>query len=299
MEKAKTNINDAEKIFGEDFLGPKAIDKTFGYIPEKIPAIPFSQEELKQAKKLGQFLILRIGKAKNGDNLTISRMCKDFKNLVSTTTWPERWDFFHKVSVSPSWALCTKEVISGTTNKNYAEQMQVVSDYIEKKVFKGEKTPEIYKKAIKEFSQKKSSLAKLLDNWNAARKEYERCEKKSWTSDKPTTQKMIKQMKETLQKEKQYVKAVNKILALKIFTLTKRTAAEEFYDMIMYFENNKEWLYKDKSDWTVSLAPNAISLISGWERVCISYFKEKGIAMGGFEPFTKYNLLGASFSRKI
>ncbi|MCX6782123.1 MAG: hypothetical protein NTW66_03340 [Candidatus Magasanikbacteria bacterium] len=60
-EEGEVTLAEAERIFGEDFHGPEAVEKTFDFHvrESEVPPIPFSQEDLERAKELGQMLILR------------------------------------------------------------------------------------------------------------------------------------------------------------------------------------------------------------------------------------------------
>ena len=79
-------IKIAKEILGaREFMGPNEVEKAFGIKLESkdIPAIPFSKEELKRAKELGQFLILRTDKAPDGEDLTMIKMHKMLEKLFA------------------------------------------------------------------------------------------------------------------------------------------------------------------------------------------------------------------------
>src|SRR3990172_4855204 len=64
-KEAGIEFQEAKEIFGKDFLGPEAAEATFGVELsqdelEQIEAIPFTREELEQAKQLGMMLVLRV-----------------------------------------------------------------------------------------------------------------------------------------------------------------------------------------------------------------------------------------------
>src|SRR3990167_295488 len=80
-------FEEAREIFGPDFLGPESVGTTFGveFSQEElnqIENIPFTREELEQAKKLGMMLVLRVprvGKDKASKPLTIKQLRGVFK----------------------------------------------------------------------------------------------------------------------------------------------------------------------------------------------------------------------------
>ena len=78
-KEANIEFGEAREILGKDFLGPEAIQTTFGVelTPDElqeIEDIPFTREELEQAKQLGMMLVLRVprlGEGKTERPLTI------------------------------------------------------------------------------------------------------------------------------------------------------------------------------------------------------------------------------------
>ena len=65
--EANIEFDEAREIFGKDFLGSEAIQTTFGVelTPEELKEvedIPFTREELEQAKQLGMMLVLRVSR---------------------------------------------------------------------------------------------------------------------------------------------------------------------------------------------------------------------------------------------
>ncbi|MDP3696526.1 MAG: hypothetical protein Q8R55_00665, partial [Candidatus Taylorbacteria bacterium] len=64
-KEANIEFDEAREIFGKDFLGPEAIQTTYGIELrqdelQEIENIPFTREELEQAKQLGMMLVLRV-----------------------------------------------------------------------------------------------------------------------------------------------------------------------------------------------------------------------------------------------
>ena len=54
-------------------FGPADVEKTWG-VKVEAPPIPFSKEDLERAKELGQMLMLRIDKTKDGKPLSMEAM---------------------------------------------------------------------------------------------------------------------------------------------------------------------------------------------------------------------------------
>ncbi|MFA5942823.1 MAG: AAA family ATPase, partial [Candidatus Paceibacterota bacterium] len=115
-------IKNAKEILGKkDVLGIEEIENTFGIKvrAEDVPNIPFSKEDLEKAKELGQFLILRVDKAKDGTGLSMKKMhdllAEEFKKdghgkILVSIDWYKEEEFFTKETPKLSWALTSKEV---------------------------------------------------------------------------------------------------------------------------------------------------------------------------------------------
>lgn len=145
-------IKEAKSIFGQDFIGPDEIQSALEIDGEiEVPSIPFSIEELKRAKELGQFLILRTDKIP-AEKLALSAAKRTLENP------PEK-----------KWALVSKEIIPESTNKNYLQQTGLLANYLKEQVLKDKKIPEQYQQAIKQFNSQKKEIAALMDSdWQKA-----------------------------------------------------------------------------------------------------------------------------------
>ncbi|MEK9151581.1 MAG: AAA family ATPase [Patescibacteria group bacterium] len=217
-------IKDAKEILGgKDVLGIEEIEKAFGIRvrTEDIPRIPFSKKELENAKESGQFLILRVDKAADGTALTMKKMYKtlteEFEKsgdgkLLYDTDWYGKEAFFTKNKPGLAWALVSKEIVPDSENKNYLEQTERLIDYIKNSVFKGTALPKEYQDALREFSEKKPEIAKLMDSGSE--------------------------------------EAANMLAELSITKLTRQSPTEVIYDMVAYFKSNHERLLQDKYTWT-------------------------------------------------
>lgn len=214
----KTNFEifeEAEEIMGNDFLGPQAIEETFGIHleAEDIPKIPFSKEELESAKRLGQFLVLRTEKAPDGKDLTIMKMEKIAKDVSKPIMVGRKCKrALNKeglVNESPreGWALVTKHPLDYSIDCMH--QIAASIGYLKRRFTDNQKTPIEYEKAFEEF-------AAAQDSVNALRG---RKGKKSEEND------IVKK--------------------LKITELTKPSISEVIYDSLVYQKNNGSILYKD------------------------------------------------------
>jgi len=230
-KEEETSLEQAQEIMKQDFMGPEQVKKAFGIeIPEEeIPPIPFSPEELEQAKELGQFLVLRYNKAPDGEPLTIKKMNEmlqdkfteeDKGEILFNIDWYKNEDFFTKQTPHFSWSLVTKKVLGEgpegkdfqSTSKNYLEQTQILIDYLKNKVFKDQELPEQYQEAIEEFNHQKKEIEDLMSS--------------DWE------------------------KAAEKLSQLKINQLLRRTPSEILYDTLLYFQNTGERLLKNRYDWS-------------------------------------------------
>lgn len=83
-ESGSSMLEQAQEIMGDQFLGPAAVERTFGFElkPEDIPEIPYTKEQLEQAKKLGERLVLRIHQDNKGKPLTFKRI----EEILTVTT---------------------------------------------------------------------------------------------------------------------------------------------------------------------------------------------------------------------
>ena len=258
----RIDLEIAKEIMGEkDFLGPEAIEATWGFKPEEIPEIPFSKEELERAKELGQRLILRIDKTEQGLPLTMEKMNKLLQNktkdkgkILRDTDWYKNEDFYKKEPPKAGWVLSSKEIIPNSTDKNYIQQTETIIDYLQNQVFKDQPLPQEYESAIREFQQKKADLQDLLT--------------KDWK------------------------KAAEILENLQITKLTRPSPSELLYDLSVSLQTNQERHLQDKYAWT-----NRRS--SGGSLVDAGYFDRDGAYVGSWRPDDADGDLGVSFSRSL
>ncbi len=259
-------IKNAKEILGKkDVLGIEEIENTFGIKvrAEDVPNIPFSKEDLEKAKGLGQFLILRVDKAKDGTELSMKKMhdllAEEFKKdghgkILVSIDWYKEEEFFTKETPKLSWALTSKEVIPDSTSKNYLQQTESIIDYIKEKVFKGGALPKEYQDAIREFAEQKEKISKLMkDDWQEATKILEE---------------------------------------LRITKLTRKSPSESVYDFLAYFKTNKERLLENMYTWTSRRA-------SDGRLVLVGRFDADGASVYSDTPDGSDGALGVAFSRSL
>jgi MoxR-like ATPase len=186
----------AEKILGENFFGPEAIKKTFGFEVKKVPEIPFSQEEIERAKELGQQLVLYVDNTPDGKPLSImgingileSKTSEGSKLLYDTDWYKD--EAFANEAPTVGWKLTSKEIIPNSTSKNYLEQTVVLIEYLRKEVFRGvtlKDIPKEYLDAVEEFEDKKTTIEGLISSdWKKAAEELANLKITGLTRETPT-----------------------------------------------------------------------------------------------------------------
>jgi hypothetical protein len=262
----------AKEVMGEEFFGFQEVKKAFGIEinPEDIPGIPFSIEELEKAKKINQFLVLRVNMASDGKPLTLRKINEILKGKVSdgskllyaddgtgkikSDSWYKDEDFPKTDKPKLAWALVSKEVISNSTSKNYLQQTEGLADYLKNQVFKGEEMPSEYQESIEEFEKEKGKIEKLMSS--------------DWQ------------------------KAAEKLSSLKINQLTRQNPAEVLYDIAIYFQNKGERILEKIYTWTASRG-------SDGELVVVGSFASVGVGVGRGRPGGSDGGLGVAFSRSL
>ena len=144
-------FQEAQEIFGKDFLGPEALAKTFGIelgdMQKDVLEIQFSKEELEQAKKLGMMLVLRVPTDKDNKPLTIDKMREMFAGgdtlgkadgkkgqmfyWKKGEAWYDKEEFATKATPSLGWGLAAKAVLPESLGKNWDKQEEVLKQWAE------------------------------------------------------------------------------------------------------------------------------------------------------------------------
>lgn len=252
----------AEKILGENFFGPEAIKKTFGFEVKKFPEIPFSQEEIERAQELGQQLVLYIDNTPDGKPLSImgingildSKTSEGSKLLYDTDWYKD--EAFANEAPTVGWKLTSKEIIPNSTSKNYLQQTETLVEYLTREVFKGfalDEIPKEYRDAIKEFDDKKTVIEGLISS--------------DWK------------------------KAAEELANLKITGLTRETPAEIMYRLALTEKTTKTKPLESTYSWSAMRD-------SGGGLVYLGSFASKGADVGRRPPGRAASHLGVCFSRR-
>lgn len=265
-ERIKRELETAREILGpENVFGPAEVKVTWGVELAEVPPIPFSKQELENAKELNQMLILRINQTTTGAPLSLEAMnniiqpqweARDKGALLFNADSLKRWlgdDYFTTAAPRAGWALVSKELTAGTINQNYLEQTETLIKTLKEQSFKGlVDLPPAYQEAVDEFAAKKASIDALF------------------TSDSK--------------------QAAQILSTLKITQLTRQTAPELIYDLAMHHDRHPDHLLPARFTWTASLIP--VGLL-----VNLGRFDAGGVNGSGRNPDNRYDNLGASLSR--
>jgi len=275
IQQELEKIEKAQEIMGEDFMGPEQVANALNLDPTtiEVPPIPFSQAELEKAKQLGQFLILRIDKDSEGNPLTMQRIA----NLAQTQfeaqdkgrvlrddiTWFQNDSFFTADSLALKWALVSKEVVPGSTRKNYYEQTKTLVAYLKNEIIPtaNEQSQNLYLEAIREFETYATT--------KFANKDDEEIEQ------------LLRYNRQTYSQE---------LANLQINQLCRQTPTEVLYDLIVYFQTNNQRLLENMWAWT-----NTRDSVG--DLVFVGYFDSDGVFVDRVRPGHSRGRLAVSFSR--
>lgn len=188
------SIEQAKEILGEDVLGPEAIEATFGVelTPnelQEIENIPFTREELEQAKQLGMMLVLRVprlGEGKTERPLTIESARELFakgdtlgdpkkkKQQVfygkKGKVWYDNEKFVTQDTPKLGWGLVMKSVLPDSLSKNWDQQEEVLKKWakennIDPNLIKRRTPVEIAYDTLIYYGENKESLLENRYDW--------------------------------------------------------------------------------------------------------------------------------------
>lgn len=263
-EISNPTIDEAMEIMTEESIfGPDKVKQIFGIelSENQIPRIPFSREELKRAKELGQVLILRIDKSSDGERLDLVKMDAILKAWMVAT---DKTDFIdwnnsinkdsmvaHQVPRS-GWALASMEILDNSDFKDYLGQTEFLVEHLKDVVFKGVPLPPECKKAIEEFEREKPKLEELL----TSNLSY----------------------------------AARKMAWLEISELYRKSAIEVLYDMAITTEVGDS--YKENFTWTKDYHDNWFGGI-----IVVEVNKSLGVNIKSMKPNVPHRDCGIPFTR--
>ena len=260
---------EALEIMGEqDFIGPDQLKSIFGREVADVPPIPFSAQELREAKERGEFLILRTDSLGDAKDLTMQNLHAyfegDFKMLASATDqWKLDSNFFTKETPEVSWALVSKDFIPNTTSKNYFEQTRSIVAHLKDTVYQGGTPPAKYQEAIDEF-----------EAYSAG------------TFPGKSPQEIQTEIGGT--KWKQYAEQLSK---LKINQLCRQSAVEALFDIAVYYKHTNRKLLESPYTWTKSRASDGRLGLVGFAGAA-------GAHVGRWGPGNSDGVLGVLLSRR-
>ena len=193
IKEVNIEFSEAKEIFGKDFLGPEAIKTTYGVelTPDElqeIEHIPFTREELEQAKQLGMMLVLRvprIGEGKEAKPLTIDQIREKFsggdtlgdpkkkkKKMFYRSKgdgWFDKEKFALEGTPKLGWGLVMKSVLPDSLSKNWDQQEEVLKNWakqnnIDPALVKRRTPVEIVYDTFLYYGENKETL--LEDKWD-------------------------------------------------------------------------------------------------------------------------------------
>src|SRR3989338_4703992 len=192
-KEGSIEFEEVKEIFGKDFLGPEAIKTTYGVelTPDElqeIENIPFTIEELEQAKQLGMMLVLRvpsIGEGKEAKPLTIDQIREKFsggdtlgdpkkkKKKMFYRSKGDGWFDTEKFALEGTpklgWGLVMKSVLPDSLSKNWDQQEEVLKNWakqnnIDPTLVKRRTPVEIVYDTFLYYGENKETL--LEDKWD-------------------------------------------------------------------------------------------------------------------------------------
>lgn len=121
----------ARNIMGKNFFGAKEIEEAFGLKVDE-PSVPYSNDDLKAAVKLGEMLVLRSGSEMTmqrvNELVTPTLARKSLGKAIWDTDWYKNEDFFTKETPRTGWKLVSKGILPETKNQDYFSQIKMLRD---------------------------------------------------------------------------------------------------------------------------------------------------------------------------
>ena len=194
-KEGSIEFEEVKEIFGKDFLGPEAIKTTYGVelTPDElqeIENIPFTIEELEQAKQLGMMLVLRVprlGEGKTERPLTIDSARELFTKGDSLgdpkkkkqkvfygkkgESWYDNEKFVTQDTPKLGWGLVMKSVLPDSLSKNWDQQDEVLKKWakdnnIDPTLVKRRTPVEIAYDTLIYYGENKESLLENRYDWS-------------------------------------------------------------------------------------------------------------------------------------
>jgi len=255
------SLSFAQELFarGTDCFGTTEVEKALGLESDQVPPIPFTQDELQRAKKLGDKLVLFCPKHPDGQAVTMQSIHDRRGNMLGegkllyNTDWYRGEDFFttEPIATEPYWALWSP-ILPGSTNQNYLQQTGILAEYLETEVCVGRDLPTKIKLAIEEWRDRETELTNLMNN--------------DWQ------------------------KASEQLAALQLNQL-RPTAGQVLYFVVLEHEINQTYLLPNRYVWTKSCSSLGRLVLVGLSDSC-------GVFVNGNRPDDSIGYIGACLSRR-
>ncbi len=130
----------AREIMGrENVIGKEEIQRVLEINVDQVPAIPYSEAELRSAKELGMTLVLRLNKDNQGRDLTGARLNEIFASKMPAGSrflnsahqadcWYKDEAFFTSEAPQKEWKLVSGNCIPNSTSQDYVSQTKTLRD---------------------------------------------------------------------------------------------------------------------------------------------------------------------------
>ena len=257
------SFEEAESIFGNDFLDPHKVKEVFGALPERVPPIPFTREQLEQAVKLGQQLVFFTDSIVDKKGTIVPAT---FENLMKK--YPHAKDG-HKMVVMihdphasyrveevprEGWRLVTKEVIPETRNEETIPALGRLLDYYFGKVaLEDIQLPQKYHDALRQYQERRAEIRPSMHSLN-------------W---------------------REYIVQISELAVSDYFC---ERAVECLYRLMLTNQLYGTRLLSDVYARTGSIIPEQ-------GHVTVGFFNEEGVVEGLSSPLEVYPQVGMCFSR--
>ena len=131
--KCPKDAEKAKEIMKGDYFGPEAVKTAFGIeIPDsEIPPLPYTLEQLEQAKELGEILILRVSHDNSGRPMTMEQINEIMQPRMKSKIfcdyrpgegdWFKSEDFYKKDFIKTEWKLVSRSFLPDVTSKKNKE----------------------------------------------------------------------------------------------------------------------------------------------------------------------------------